>query len=76
MKCPFRIKKTVENLFSDNPFHSSYGKVCTTTESTEFEECLENDCPYYGVKPKTGVKENGDLLTLTLPICRKVENNG
>lgn len=76
MKCPFRTTKTITNHFVDNVFSATHGKVESVTENTEFEECLENDCPCYNIKTKVGLKQNGDLHAVKQPICRKVENNG
>lgn len=37
MYCPFRIRKIID---------SSYPKI--VVKHTEYENCYEDDCPYYG----------------------------
>ena len=74
MKCPFRITKTIKNHYVDNVFSATHGKIGSVTESIEFAECLEKDCPYYG---KTVMKhrQSGGYEFVTDSACRKVEDD-
>lgn len=60
MKCPFRTTITTEQLYSPN------GSVTTT----EFADCLKNECPYWGQKVHRFNDATLKWETVIEPICR------
>lgn len=67
MKCPFR-KKT-------KTLYETYGGVVIKSETEEtFADCIEKDCPFYGVE-ETRHRRTGGYENVTLPICRRTNND-
>lgn len=67
MKCPFRTIRKVRYR------HPEFTNPVDYDETTDFAECLEKQCPYYGQTVREHSPEGG-WRTVTLPKCRRAEN--
>ncbi len=70
MKCPFRTRTNTKTIYGTNPFEPNYSKPIDSVVSVDFEECIENDCPYFG-KEVYKITCNGTKTRTLQPICRK-----
>ena len=69
MKCPFRTIRHVRYI--------TYATKANTTdydETTEFAECLESECPYFG-KTVMEHRPTGGFQAVIRPICRRADND-
>ena len=64
MKCPFRT------IIITEEFSAKKGSVV----STDFAECLKDDCPFYG-KSILQHRATGGFETVKMPICRRTDND-
>lgn len=68
MKCPFRTVVTKEIKLGTDPFSPTYGKVVREIETSDFSECIGEECPFF--KYSVEMSEYGEER---VPKCMRVE---
>lgn len=69
MKCPFRSVVSVRHIR-----YATQKETGDCETITEFAECLEHECPYYGRRILRH-RENGGFEQVLEPCCRRALND-